>query len=83
MGYDSRNFADNELIPARMHRKFQVVIVYRSPKPNTIKSIGQLNSSLIGSLVVLKGIVIRTDDVKPRLSVATFTCDACGAENYM
>jgi DNA replicative helicase MCM subunit Mcm2 (Cdc46/Mcm family) len=61
VGYDSSNFADNELIPARMHRKFQVVIVYRSPKASSIRSIGQLNSSLIGSLVVLKGIVIRTD----------------------
>lgn len=49
------------MIPARMHRKFQVAIVYRCPKPNTIRSIGQLNSSLIGSLIALKGIVIRTD----------------------
>jgi hypothetical protein len=44
-----------------MHRKFHIVIVHRAPKAGTVRSISQLNSSLIGSLVVLKGIVIRTD----------------------
>lgn len=66
-----------------MHRKFHIVIVYRTLKPGIVRSIGQLNSGLIGSLIVLKGIVIRTDEVKPRLAVATFTCDICGNENYM
>lgn len=71
------------MIPMKMHRKFHIVIVYRTAKPTIVRSISQLNSSMIGSLVVLKGIVIRTDEVRPRLSVATFTCDVCGSENYM
>lgn len=83
MSFDQANFAENEMIPSRMHRKFHIVIVYRTLKPGIVRSIGQLNSGLIGSLIVLKGIVIRTDEVKPRLAVATFTCDVCGSENYM
>lgn len=38
---------------------------------------------MIGSLTIIKGIVIRTDEVKPRLCFGTFTCDVCGCENYM
>lgn len=48
-----------------------------------IKAINEINSDMIGSLVIIKGIVIRTDQVKPRLSIGTFTCDICGCENYM
>jgi hypothetical protein len=42
IGLDPGNFADNEMVPGRMHRKFHIVIAYRSPKPASIRSIGQL-----------------------------------------
>ncbi len=62
-----------------MHRKYHVVLAYKSRKEGQIKSISQLDSSMIGNLIILKGIVIRTEEIKPRLSVATYTCDVCGA----
>lgn len=66
-----------------MSRNFHVIISYRTKKASLVKSIRELSSDMIGNLIVLKGIVIRTDDVKPRLSIATFTCDVCGSENYL
>ena len=73
---------ENESLPDKMHRKYHVVVAYDHPKPGMARSIRQLSSGLIGSLVVLKGIVIRTDAVKPRLAIATYTCDVCGCETY-
>jgi len=66
-----------------MNRKYSIFITYKHRKPNVVKSISEITSSMIGSLVVVKGIVIKTDEVKPRLSIGTFTCDICGCENYM
>lgn len=48
-----------------------------------VKAISEIGSEMMGSLVIIKGIVIRTDEVRPRLSVGTFACDVCGCENYM
>jgi DNA replication licensing factor MCM7 len=76
---DPTTTAENELIPNKMHRKYHVVLAYRNRKPGQVRSISQLDSSMIGNLIVLKGIVIRTEEIKPRLSVATYTCDVCGA----
>ena len=36
----------------------------------------------IGKLVVVRGIVTRSTEVKPVVEVATYTCDKCGAESY-
>lgn len=66
-----------------MTRKYSIFITYKQRKQNMIKSISEIDSSMIGSLIVVKGIVIKTDEVKPRLSIGTFTCDICGCENYM
>jgi DNA replicative helicase MCM subunit Mcm2 (Cdc46/Mcm family) len=66
-----------------MTKTYNVILSYKQRKATMIKSIGEIDSSMIGSLVIVKGIVIRTDEVKPRLSIGTFTCDVCGCENYM
>ena len=36
----------------------------------------------IGKLVTVRGIVTRATEVKPVMTVATYTCDQCGAESY-
>ena len=36
----------------------------------------------IGKLVTVRGIVTRATEVKPLMSVATYTCDQCGSESY-
>ena len=41
-----------------------------------------LKSELLGSLVTVKAMVVRVSDVRPLITVATYSCDACGFENY-
>ena len=36
----------------------------------------------IGKLVTVRGIITRATEVKPLMSVATYTCDQCGSESY-
>lgn len=41
-----------------------------------------VKASQIGHLIAVRGLVTRETTVKPHLEVATYTCDACGAETY-
>ena len=42
----------------------------------------EIKANQVGSLVVVKGIVTRCNDVKPCIQVAEYACDACGYEVY-
>ena len=42
----------------------------------------KINADSIGKLSVVRGIVTRATEVKPVMTVATYTCDQCGAESY-
>ncbi|TRY54048.1 hypothetical protein DNTS_034760 [Danionella cerebrum] len=66
--------------PAELMRRFEV---YFRP-PSTLKPVcvREVRASCIGSLVSIRGIVTRATDVKPMMSVCTYTCDQCGAETY-
>lgn len=46
------------------------------------ESIRNVRAQQIGKLVAIRGIVTRCTEVKPVMSVATYTCDRCGAEAY-
>ncbi|KAL7430014.1 hypothetical protein ACHAXH_001406 [Discostella pseudostelligera] len=45
-------------------------------------SLRQIRSRALGHLVTLRGMIVRSSDVKPACTVATYTCDACGCEIY-
>jgi len=45
-------------------------------------SLRQIRSRAMGRLVTLRGMIVRSSDVKPACTVATYTCDACGCEIY-
>lgn len=36
----------------------------------------------IGHLVKIKGLVTRASDVKPQITVCTYTCETCGSELF-
>jgi DNA replication licensing factor MCM7 len=36
----------------------------------------------IGHLIKVKGMVTRASDVKPQITVCTYTCDVCGSEIF-
>ena len=45
-------------------------------------SVRKVKADSIGKLVTVRGIVTRATEVKPVMTVATYTCDQCGAESY-
>lgn len=53
-------------------------------KPPTLDAvlIREVKSEKIGKLVTIRGIVTRTTDVKPKITIATYTCDQCGCESF-
>lgn len=66
--------------PPSLLRRYEVNIV----PPTKLKcvSLREVRADKIGSLVKITGIVTRASDVKPMVSVATYTCDKCGFEIY-
>ena len=57
--------------------------LYFKPTTRTTPlSVRQVKADSIGRLVTVRGIVTRATEVKPIMTVATYTCDQCGAESY-
>lgn len=69
---------ENEMIPIASHKSYDVAIVYGNNSKVHPKAISDLSSDDIGSLVIVKAIVVRASEVKPEIAVATFACDICG-----
>jgi DNA replication licensing factor MCM7 len=55
-----------------------VYIVFGPQSKASIRTISELKSEDIGSLVIVKAIVVRSNAVKPEITVATYGCDVCG-----
>ncbi|OQR76215.1 DNA replication licensing factor mcm7-like [Tropilaelaps mercedesae] len=72
---DPRNHYPPELL-----KRFEVA--FKLPNDHKLISVRELKARFIGKLVGVKGVVTRTTEVKPLMSVATYICDQCGAETY-
>ena len=66
--------------PPELMRRYEIQIVPRTKM--TARSLRQVKASDIGCLVKIRGIVTRVSAVKPIVTIATYTCDACGYEIY-
>ncbi|CAF1214045.1 unnamed protein product [Rotaria sp. Silwood1] len=66
--------------PEELMRRFE--LYFRAPQTQKFLSVRQVKANHIGKLISVKGVVTRTTEVKPMISVATYTCDICGAETY-
>ncbi|KAG5880468.1 hypothetical protein JTB14_000573 [Gonioctena quinquepunctata] len=66
--------------PPELMRRYEIYFQDRNANKNV--SIRDVKAEHIGKLVTVRGIVTRCTEVKPMLSVATYTCDQCGAETY-
>jgi DNA replication licensing factor MCM7 len=71
-----------EGIPKELLRHYELVIVPGPGSKQITYPMRDLKATQIGSLVSIKGIVIRATDIKPFLKVACYSCDICGYENY-
>ena len=69
-----------ETFPPSLLRRYEVKIV--PPTKSKSISLREVKSEHIGALVRVSGICTRVSDVKPMVSVATYTCDTCGFEIY-
>lgn len=67
-------------IPAELIKRFEVY--FKAPSSSKAISIREVKAESIGKLVTVRGIVTRCTEVKPMMTVATYTCDRCGAETY-
>lgn len=45
-------------------------------------SLRDIRSRSMGRIVTVRGMIVRTSDVKPSCTVATYYCDSCGCEVY-
>lgn len=71
-----------EQLPIQVLKKFTVAIVYGPDAKYQTLCIKQLKAERMGELVATRAIVVRVSDVKPELVLATYSCQACGYENY-
>ena len=69
-----------KMFPPELLRRFEVQFKHSSSKK--AESIRNVRADLIGKLSLVRGIVTRATEVKPMMTVATYTCDRCGAEAY-
>ncbi|XP_049822824.1 DNA replication licensing factor Mcm7 [Aethina tumida] len=66
--------------PQELMRRFE--IYFKDMSTSKTVPIREVKAEHIGKLVTVRGIVTRSTEVKPMMSVATYTCDQCGAETY-
>lgn len=66
--------------PPELLRRFE--LYFQGPSSNKPRVIREVKADSVGKLVTVRGIVTRVSEVKPRMVVATYTCDQCGAETY-
>jgi len=70
--------------PTQLMRRYEVYFQSKRDENGNVSpiSVRQVKAGMIGKLVTIKGIVTRTTEVKPMITVATYTCDQCGSESY-
>lgn len=59
----------------------RVEVTFKPAHLNAIP-IREVLSPSIGHLITVRGLVTRISEVKPRITVATYTCDQCGCETF-
>jgi DNA replication licensing factor MCM7 len=69
-------------LPRDLERGYQVFIVYGENAKQKIVKMRDSKANMIGSLLNIRGIVVRASDVKPQMKVATYNCESCGFEVY-
>ena len=83
---EARNRGSDEIrdpknqYPPELLRRFE--LNFTPPSAQKPLSIRQITADRIGTLVTIRGTVTRATEVKPAMTVATYTCDQCGSETY-
>jgi len=75
-----QNPAARNTFPPELMRRYEVY--FKSQTNDKIIPVRDVKAAHVGKLVSIRGIVTRATEVKPMMSVATYTCDQCGAETF-
>lgn len=67
---------------AFVHIRIYSEVYFKQQNRTRALSVRNVKADNIGKLVTVRGIVTRATEVKPVMTVATYTCDQCGAESY-
>jgi DNA replication licensing factor MCM7 len=76
----AENANANSIFPPALMRRFEVRLV-PGVKMKAVP-IRDVRAAKVGTLVRIKGMVTRVSNVKPLITVATYTCEACAYEVY-
>lgn len=69
-----------DLVPKRLFRRFSVSFIpLRGDRPRKLRDI---KAADVGHFVSTTGMVTRTSDVKPYMSVVTYICQVCNSESF-
>ena len=79
-GNDQDANDDRQVIPKMLFRRYEVRVMPRVKEKAV--PLRQVRARMIGNLLTVKGIVTRVSEVKPHISVATYTCAKGGFEVY-
>ncbi|KAI6191751.1 DNA replication licensing factor MCM7 [Aphelenchoides bicaudatus] len=66
--------------PPELMRRFEIYFEI-DPLAKAL-AVRDVRANHVGKLVSMRGVVIRATDVKPSMTVITYTCDTCGNETY-
>lgn len=69
----------NGAYPPELIRRAELAFRPPSLEPTPIR---QIKAEEVGKLVSFRGIVVRTTEVKPKITVVCYTCDQCGCETF-
>uniref|UniRef100_A0A6G1SKS1 DNA replication licensing factor MCM7 n=1 Tax=Aceria tosichella TaxID=561515 RepID=A0A6G1SKS1_9ACAR len=69
----------NGAYPPDLIRRAEIAFKPPTLEPTPIR---QIKAEDLGKLVSFRGIVVRTTEVKPKITVACYTCDQCGCETF-
>ena len=69
-----------KVFPKELLRRYDVF--FKASPMQKSMPIRDVKASSIGKFITVKGVVLRSTEVKPKLAVATYTCDKCGAEAF-
>jgi len=73
--------ADGQAVPVQMNNEWDVRFKPRAD--GKIRKLREINADCVGSLVQMDAVVVRVNQVKPKVEVVVYTCEVCSAEVFL
>ncbi|KAL3103384.1 hypothetical protein niasHS_002570 [Heterodera schachtii] len=77
---NAREDDPSKAYPPELLRRFE--LYFKTMDVTKPLAVRDLKAQFVGKLIILRGVVIRTTEVKPLASVITYVCDTCSSETF-